>query len=213
MTEIIPAILTDDPTELERLLKVLKAAGATRVHLDIIDDTLVSGRTILGHAELTGQELGLKLDVHLMVARPGEHIPNWDGVHDVERFIVHVEAEVDLERLSLECIKRNRQFWVAINPDTPLGKLTGLSCHLDGAMFMTVVPGAQGRPLRADVLEKIKLLKAERELAIMVDGGINPTTAPQCVAAGASHLVAGSFVVKSPDPAEALQQLRGSIEG
>jgi ribulose-phosphate 3-epimerase len=211
MTEIIPAILTDDPAELERLLKALKAAGATRVHLDIMDDTLVSGRTIVGHAELTGQNLGLKLDVHLMVARPDEHIPHWDGVHDVERFIMHVEAEGDLEHLSAECVKRDRQFWVAINPDTPLGKLTGLSCHLDGAMFMTVVPGAQGRPFRADVLEKIQLLKAERELAVMVDGGITPTTAPQCVAAGASHLVAGSFVIKSSDPAAALKALVDSV--
>lgn len=212
MTEIIPAILTDDPAELERLLQALKAAGATRVHLDIMDDTLVPGRTITGYEQLAGRDLGVKLDVHLMVSRPGEQVPHWDGVHDVERFMVHVESEGDLEHVSLECAKRDRQFWAAINPDTPLAKLTGLSCHLDGAMFMTVVPGVQGRPFRADVLESIKLLKAERDLPVMVDGGINPTTASQCVAAGAMHLVSGSFVVTSSDPAKALADLRAAVQ-
>ncbi len=212
MIEVIPAILTNDPAELERLLKALKAAGATRVHLDIMDDTLVPGRTVSGWEELAGKNLGVKLDVHLMVHEPEKHLPHWDDVHDTDRFIAHVEAEGDIERFASECAKRDRQFWAAINPDTALGALTGLSCHLDGAMFMTVVPGAQGRPFRDDVLEKIKLLKVERDLAVMVDGGINPTTAPQCVAAGASHLVAGSFVIKSSDPTEALVALRASLK-
>jgi ribulose-phosphate 3-epimerase len=62
------------------------------------------------------------------------------------------------------------------------------------------------------VLDDIKLLKAERpELAVMVDGGVTPATASSCAAAGAGILVAGSFVVHSPDPAVALQELHASV--
>jgi ribulose-phosphate 3-epimerase len=176
-----------------------------------MDGTLVPGRTVAGHAELAGRDLGLTLDIHLMVSKPGEHLSHWGGVHGVERIIAHVEADDDIERVAGECVKRDLRFWAAINPDTPLGKLTGLSCHLDGAMFMTVEPGAQGRPFRGDVPEKMKLLRAERRLPLMVDGGITPATAPLCAAAGATHLVAGSFVVKSADPAAALAELRAVV--
>jgi ribulose-phosphate 3-epimerase len=214
MTEVIPAILTDDPAELERFMKALKDAGAMRVHLDIMDDTLVPGRSINSEhvLQLITYNLELPLDIHLMVSRPDEYIPRWDGIHEVERFIVHVESEADLDQVSSECRKRDRQCWAAINPDTPLDALTMFSGHLDGAMCMTVVPGSQGREFRSDVLDRIRHLHTSRPtLPIMADGGITPTTAPLCVAVGASHLVSGSFVVKSTDPAQALQQLSASL--
>lgn len=211
LIKVVPAILTDDPAQLTRLLDVLKTAGETRVHLDIMDDTLVAGRTVSGWEQLAGHDVGVTLDVHLMVARPDEHMARWTESRNIGRFIAHVEADADLERLSLQCARQQDEFWAAISPDTPLGRLTGLSCHLDGAMFMTVVPGAQGRVFRPDVLDKVRLLRAERDVAVMVDGGITPATAPQCAAAGVAHLVSGSFVVKSADPAAALAELRASI--
>lgn len=210
--EIIPAILTDSEEELVRLAHMLERAGVKRAHLDIIDGTLVPGRTVEGYDELRRLASTLEWDIHLMVAAPGDHIAKYEGIAPVKRFIVHVEASGDLERAASACTASGREFWAAINPDTALGALTGLSCHLDGALFMTVVPGAQGRPFRADALDKLKLLKAQDpHLPLMVDGGINPETAPQCVVAGATHLVSGSYVVRNTDPASALAALRDAV--
>src|SRR4030042_2193374 len=81
--EIVPAILTDDPAELDRLLGAFKAAGSSRVHLDVIDGSLVPGKTPTGHRELRGRDVGMALDVHLMVNRPDEHLVGWEGVPNI----------------------------------------------------------------------------------------------------------------------------------
>ncbi len=52
-----------------------------------------------------------------------------------------------------------------------------------------------------DVLRKIealrKMIDAEgRDIPLEVDGGVTPVTAPQCIAAGATAVVAGSAVFK-----------------
>jgi ribulose-phosphate 3-epimerase len=213
MPEIIPAILTDSEEELVRLVHILERAGVKRAHLDILDGTLFGdAKTVEGYDELSRLASKLEWDVHLMVANPAAHIARYGGVTSVKRFIAHVEATGDIERVAQQCADSGHEFWAALNPDTPLGKLTGLSCHLDGALCMTVHAGAQGRPFIPAVLEGIIKLKASGyQLPIMVDGGVTPDTAPQCVAAGASVLVAGSFVVRSPDPAAALKALEESV--
>ena len=214
--EIVPAILADSPAELDRLLSALKAAGATRVHLDIIDGSLIRGRTVTGYRELAGRDVGMLLDIHLMVDRPDEHIIGWDRVPNVARVIAHVEAHGDPKRMAADCAAEKREWWGAINPDSPLEWLStaGLAECMQGALFMTVDPGAQGRPFRTDVPERIRTWrKSHPDMPIMVDGGITPVTAHTCAAAGAGILVSGSFVVRAADPAAALRELSASVQG
>jgi ribulose-phosphate 3-epimerase len=64
---------------------------------------------------------------------------------------------------------------------------------------MTVNPGFGGQGFIKSVLRKIRQLRElldQRGLQadILVDGGVNPQTAPFAVAAGASVLVAGTAV-------------------
>lgn len=213
MIEIIPAILTDKEEEFIRLVRVLEAAGVTRVHLDIGDGEFVSTKTISGHEELRRLQTSLKFDVHLMVKDPEHYCDHWHGT-SADRFIVHVESTDMMATLAEHCQSHGHQLWAAKNPETPLGVLTGLQCHLDGAMFMTIHPGQQGNPFIPEVLEQIKLFTSERpDIPVMVDGGITPTTAGQCIAAGARALVSGSYVVKSEDVARAIEDLRAAVQG
>ena len=46
------------------------------------------------------------------------------------------------------------------------------------------------------------------QAVVEIDGGVNMETAPALVEAGADILVAGSYVFKAPDPAEAIAALR-----
>ena len=211
MIEIVPAILTDSEEEFVRLVHMLERAGVTRVHLDICDGQFVPAHTINGYDQLRRLPSSIRWDVHLMVKDPEHYVDHW---HDLpaDHFIVHVEATEMMDTLATHCHGHGQKLWAAINPETALGTLTGLQCELDGAMFMTVHPGQQGNPFVPEVLEKIRSFKAERpDLPVMVDGGITPTTAPQCVAVGASILVSGSYVTKSLDPAKALQELSASV--
>ena len=74
---------------------------------------------------------------------------------------------------------------------------------------MTVNPGWGGQsfieasPAKVERLQRLAL----SECAIEVDGGIDATTAPVAVHAGANLLVAGSAVFGDPDPGAAYQRI------
>jgi len=68
------------------------------------------------------------------------------------------------------------------------------------------------------ILPKIAVLRrmidaSGRSIALSVDGGITPETAPRAIAAGADTLVAGTSVFKEPDYAAAIAALRGAGRG
>lgn len=212
MTEIIPAILTDSEDELVRLVHILERAGVKRAHLDICDGTFVPTHTVEGYTQLTRLAASLEWDVHLMVKEPEQYVDHWWRCGCARRFIVHVEATDMMPALIEHAHGHSQELWAAINPDTPLEKLDGAGA-VDGVTFMTVVPGKQGNPFRHDVVERMSAYHAQHpETALMVDGGITPETASPCALAGAGILVSGSYIVKSPDPAKALADLRSSLQ-
>ena len=79
---------------------------------------------------------------------------------------------------------------------------------------MTVEPGFGGQSFMADMLEKVRFLRRwidtnGLKCELEVDGGVDARTAPLCVEAGATVLVAGSAVFGKADRAAALAALRG----
>jgi ribulose-phosphate 3-epimerase len=103
---------------------------------------------------------------------------------------------------------------VAINPGTPVGALAELGDLLDVALCMTVNPGWGGQPFIEHSLDKIARSRAilPREVALEVDGGIDPTTASRCREAGASVFVAGSAIFDSDDPGEAYRAIARAVD-
>jgi ribulose-phosphate 3-epimerase len=82
----------------------------------------------------------------------------------------------------------------------------------DLVLVMSVQPGFGGQSFMPDQLEKIKNLADQigtRDIMLQVDGGLNDSTAPLAIAAGADVIVSGSYIFKSPDMKEAILTLRG----
>ena len=211
-TQIIPAILTDSTEEFVRLVHIFERAGVKRVHLDICDGVFVPTRTISGHEEIRRLDTPIEFDVHLMVAEPERACEPWRGTR-ASRMIVHVETVSDMETLVGHAHGCQKQMGAAINPDTPMAKLEAVAGLTDFVQFMTVYPGAQGRSFVGEVLERIRLFRANHpHMTIMADGGITTATAPECAAAGADALVCGSSIVRDPDPAAALKRLQESVQ-
>lgn len=211
MIEVIPAILTDNEEEFVRLMRGLEAAGETRVHLDICDGEFVPTQTIQGYPELAKLTTSLKVDVHLMVRRPEQYVDHWWSCACADRFIFHVEATDMFDTLAAHAHGHGHRVIAALNPDTPAERLERPAGVCDGVQFMTVHPGLQGQEFLADALPKISRFRNNHPgLPIFVDGGVTPATAPRCVAAGASVLVSGSYVVKSATIQKALARLRSS---
>ena len=126
---------------------------------------------------------------------------------------VHAEASGDLG----QTIKKIRDSGVkpaaVLNPGTPLDAVESVLGDVDMVLLMTVNPGFGGQKFIESILPKIRKLREKidgnkLEIELEVDGGINADTARLAVSAGASIVVAGSYVYNSRNPAEAIRKLR-----
>ena len=88
-----------------------------------------------------------------------------------------------------------------------------LAEELDHVLCMTVNPGWGGQSFIEGSIAKLERLRQllPASTAIEVDGGVDTETAPRCVDAGATLLVAGSHVFGAPDPADRYRRLAESV--
>lgn len=212
MVEIIPAIMTESDEEFVRQIHLLERSGIKRVHLDISDGFFVRMKTILGHEQLRRITTNLQFDVHLMVQKPEKQCFRWCDISNASRFIVHVETTQLFPQLREQSLQLRKELVAALNPETPLSRLESVLPHVDMVQFMTIHPGAQGRTFLPQSLDRVTEFHAQQpEIPIMVDGGINPHAISQCVHAGATHVVSGSFVMRSADHMRALRELEEAV--
>lgn len=209
MREILPAILEKSFEAVQE--KLARLAGlAERVQLDITDGVFVPEASWQELERLSELGDGVKFDLHLMVDRPELWIER--ATHSsVFRVTFHHEATYDIRRTIGLIRQAGKEVGVALNLETPISVLYDIMEDIDLALLMAVVPGAQGREFNADVLEKIKELRAYRpSVKIGVDGGVSDVVAPDIIKAGADILVCGSWLWKQEDLGKAMAQLKGT---
>jgi ribulose-phosphate 3-epimerase len=213
---VAPSILSADFGRLREQVGVVLDAGARVIHVDVMDGHFVPPIT-LGPVVVEGlaeqaREAGAMLDLHLMIERPERHVADFvkagaDSITFHAEATPHAAYTASLIRESGACVG------VAINPGTPVGALAEIAGEIDMALCMTVNPGWGGQAFIAHSLEKLPRVRAivGDGVAVQVDGGIDPGTAPQCLQAGASVFVAGSAIFGADDPAEAYRAIASSI--
>ena len=76
-------------------------------------------------------------------------------------------------------------------------------------LVMTVEPGFGGQKFMEDCAEKVKLIREKnKNIIIQVDGGINNETCKICKEYGVNSLVAGNYIYKSDNIAQAINSLK-----
>jgi ribulose-phosphate 3-epimerase len=213
---VAPSILSADFARLHEQVGEVLDAGARVIHVDVMDGHFVPPITVgplivEALREQCGQA-GAMLDVHLMIERPERHIPDFlkagaDSITFHAEATPHVAYAADLIRAG------GGGVGLAINPATPVGALAEVVELLDMALCMTVNPGWGGQPFIAHSPAKIERVRAivGAAVAVEVDGGVDPETAPRCRASGASVFVAGSAIFGSADPGEAYRAIARSV--
>lgn len=213
MIKISPSILSCDYSKMGEEFKRMKDCGADWLHIDVMDGHFVPNITLGAPIVKCMRKCSdLVFDVHLMISDPKKYIPDFvKAGADIITFHVEsdspVEETVDLIR-SLGC-----KAALSVKPKTPVEVVFPYLDKLSMVLVMTVEPGFGGQSFMADMMDKVKLLRAECEKRgldtdIQVDGGINEKNAGLAVESGANVLVAGSAIFGSADPKATIASLR-----
>ena len=217
MVQIFPSILSADFRCLGQQIAEVEQAGADRIHVDVMDGRFVPNITIGPLVvEAARKSTSLPLDVHLMIVEPERYIADFASA-GADIILVHQEACPHLHRTVEQIKQLDKQAGVVLNPSTSIACLEEVIDMLDQVLIMSVNPGFGGQRFIASSTHKVRRLQRllqERgaQAAIEIDGGIDPTTAPAVVAAGASLLVAGSAIFGAPGgPGEGVRRLRASL--
>lgn len=218
MIAIEPSILSADYTRLEEQAREAETAGVEGIQVDVMDGQFVPNITFgPGIVRALSNVVNVTLDVHLMIVEPERYLKEFADA-GADRLFVHQEACIHLHRVLQTIRELGIEAGVAINPATPLNVLEEVLELADIIQVMTVNPGFGGQEFIQSQLSKISHLRQildERgyRTPIAVDGGIDTTTAPLVVKAGATVLVAGSSIYNEKGTvAQNVAALRASIK-
>lgn len=218
MIAIEPSVLAADFARLGEQAREAEAAGVEGLQIDVMDGRFVPNITFgPGVVRALRPLVSVTLDVHLMIVEPERYLEDFADA-GADRLMVHQEACRHPHRVLQSIRDLGVEAAVAINPGTPLSVLEELLDLTDLIQVMTVNPGFGGQPFILSQVEKIRHLKQmldeqSRDIPIAVDGGIDATTAPLVVAAGATVLVAGSSIYNTKaSVADNVAALRASVK-
>lgn len=210
---IAPSILSADLDRLESLVQTVVKGGADWMHVDVMDGQFVPNLTFgTPVIEALRRITDVPLDVHLMVREPEQYIETFADA-GANIFTFHPEATVHVQRHLAAIRTRGMRAGLALNPSTPLSAVEEVVDDLDLLLLMSVNPGFGGQayiPGTTDKLRRARQLLDSRgsQAYLQVDGGISNSSIATAFRAGATSFVAGSAIFGSPDPAQAVAELR-----
>ena len=200
MRIISPSLLSADFRNIENDICKVEAAGARRLHLDVMDGhfvpNLTFGPMIIKSMRKTTE---CHLETHLMIESPHKYLDQYIDA-GCDTIILHLEASINPEK-DLNYIRDNNACsGIAINPDTDEKLLYPLLDYLDYILVMSVFPGRGGQKFIPETLikmENIVSMREDRKIIIGVDGGINMNTIAKVFATNIDIAIVGSGLFKS----------------
>lgn len=203
--KIAPSILNADFGHLASAVQAAEKGGADWIHVDVMDGAFVPNLT-LGPmvVEAIRKATRLPLDVHLMIEDPRRYIRDFRDA-GADGMTIHLEADRHPHRTLSQIRALGARAGLALNPGTPVALANDLVEQMDLLLVMSVNPGFGGQPFIEGALRKLREAKdlVGKRCEIEVDGGVKLSNARAIADAGASVVVAGSFVYLEGESPEA----------
>jgi ribulose-phosphate 3-epimerase len=206
---IAPSLLAADFGRLADQVAGVEAAGATVLHLDVMDGHFVPnisfGIPVIASLR---KHTRMFLDAHLMIDEPDRYAKAF-----VEAGCDHITFHSEVVGEPGELIDHIRTLGVSVgvslNPTTPARAVEPILDVVDMVLVMSVWPGFGGQTFIGDVLPKVTELRHRlgEHQRVEIDGGIDASSIAAAASAGADTFVAGTAVFGAPDPPAAMARL------
>lgn len=199
MSKIIisPSILSADPANLERDVRLVEEAGAEYLHIDIMDGHFVPNLSYSANViRALRKKSNLIFDVHLMLQDADKFIDEFaEAGSDI--ITVHQEAVPNLKETLKNIHSFGKKAGVSLKPGTPVDMILNVLDLTDVVLLMTVEPGFGGQ----SYLHQVE-----------VDGGITEENVNRPVRAGANIIVSGSAIFNSNNIKDTINKMRKKAE-
>lgn len=211
MSQIVPAILTDDENIYREQLQ--KAEHVSNlIQIDVIDGKFAKNTTV-GTDVIAKYSTSSNLEIQLMVNEPQEYIDQLLKIDYVTKIIFPLEIDANHRQIIYSIKNQNRKVGISLNPSTPLSEASEFLEGIDLLLFLAVEPGFSGQKFKEQVLQKIKESKnMAPSLAVELDGGVTFENIRAIADAGTDFIAANSVIFKAPDFMVAYEKLAKLVE-
>lgn len=216
--KILPSLLAADFGHLEAGARAAESCGGDALHLDIMDGHFVPNLSMGPDVvRMAKHAVKIPLSVHLMLTNPDEHMIAFIEA-GADSLLIHIEAGCDVPGVLERIRDMGVRPGITLNPLTPPELVYPVLDRVDEVLCMTVHPGYGGQAFMPEVLDKIRTIRdyanalGLTDIDILVDGGIDVTTAPRCAAAGANAFVAGTSLYRAANMGAAANEMRRAAE-
>lgn len=217
MVQIVPSIFAADFARLGEQIRSVEQAGASMIHVDIMDGHFVPNFTMgTPITESIRKASRMKMDHHLMIEDPDTYALIFIKA-GADCVSVHYEVARNLDRTLHMIQEHGARAGVVINPATNVSLLDDVLDVADYVLVMSVNPGYGGQKFIPHALDKVRQLDRRRRerglnFAIEIDGGVGMDNVAEIARAGVNWVVAGTSVFHATDPGEAFRQMQRSAE-
>jgi len=209
---VTPSILSADFSRLSAHVREIMDEGCRVIHCDVMDGHFVPpitfGPMVVGALRESLPD-DAYLDVHLMIESPEKHVAEFAKA-GADGITIHFESTPHVDYTLSAIREAGCKAGLVVCPGTPPDCFA--ESEIDLALIMTVNPGWGGQPFLRNQLDKIRRVRAVLpDVAIEVDGGVNPKTGAECAEAGATWFVAGSAIFGADDPVAAYHEIAKAV--